>query len=65
MNTVGFLLGASSPFLIGWFKPTVGLSLGLASLAIVHLLAAAAILWARQGFFRRDYDKERLGTTIA
>jgi sugar phosphate permease len=65
MNTVGFLLGASSPVLIGWFKPTVGLSYGLASLSLVHLIAAAAILWARQSFFRRDYDKERLGEQFA
>ncbi|MEN6496396.1 MAG: MFS transporter [Thermoguttaceae bacterium] len=65
MNTVGFLLGASSPVLIGWFKPTVGLSYGLASLSLVHLIAAAAILWARRSFFRRDYDKERLGEQFA
>jgi len=58
MSTLGFLFGAASPYLLGRIKPTVGLSLGLAGLALVHLAAAAAILLAQQGFFAHDYFDE-------
>lgn len=65
MNTAGFLVGASAPFLMGLAKPVFGLSTSMASLAIVHLIAALAIFWANQQFFRRDFANERLAETGA
>lgn len=57
MNTVGFLIGASAPSLMGLAKPTAGLSASMASLALAHLIATLAIFFARQRFFTSDCAK--------
>ncbi|WP_321473896.1 MFS transporter [uncultured Paludibaculum sp.] len=46
MITFGFLTGALSPFLLGYLKPTLGLSAGVSWLAAPALFAATAVFLA-------------------
>ncbi len=56
MLACAFLVGATSPFLLGLLKPTLGLTTGLASLSAVYVLGSlliwAAVIW----FFKKDKE---------
>ena len=54
MSTSGFLLGASSPYVMGLLKEPIGLSGAFLVFSLTHVLAGAAILVARVRFFRAD-----------
>ena len=55
---VAFLVGSTSPWLLGkcreWFGTAHGLSYGFAGLSLAYLLGAAAVTTARVVFFKRD-----------
>jgi MFS family permease len=51
-----FLIGATSPYILGVLKPTLGLSTGLASLSAMYVLGAACIGAGAWFFFDRDKE---------
>jgi sugar phosphate permease len=54
MLACAFLIGASSPYLLGYLKPTLGLSAGLASLSIVYVIGGLLIASAVVFTFKKD-----------
>jgi sugar phosphate permease len=54
MLACAFLIGASSPYLLGYIKPTLGLSAGLASLSIVYVIGGLLIASAVVFTFKKD-----------
>jgi MFS transporter, Spinster family, sphingosine-1-phosphate transporter len=54
MLMCAFLVGASSPYLLGVLKPTLGLSVGLSYLSLVYALGAGLIGTAIWLFFDND-----------
>ena len=59
---LAFLVGSTSPWLLGktreWFGAEHGLSYGFAAMALAYLIGAAAIAAARFVFFHRDQITE-------
>lgn len=55
MIMFAFLTGALSPALLGWLKPHLGLSHGLAALSSIYVGGGVAVIVALIFFFRRDY----------
>lgn len=55
---IAFLVGSTSPWLLGrcreWYGPGHGLSYGFAWLSLAYLIGAAAVATARVAFYRRD-----------
>lgn len=51
-----FLIGASAPYLLGVLKPTLGLSVGLASLSSVYVLGGLFIAAGAIWFFEKDRE---------
>ncbi|MCX6909028.1 MAG: MFS transporter [Verrucomicrobia bacterium] len=55
---VAFLVGSTSPWLLGkcreWFGTGHGLSYGFAGLSVAYIIGAAAVTTARVVFFKRD-----------
>ncbi|MGB3850574.1 MAG: MFS transporter [Tunicatimonas sp.] len=49
-----FLAGAFAPYLLGVFKPTLGLATGLSWLSFFYVLAAVAMFIGVRFFFHRD-----------
>lgn len=56
MLMFAFIVGSTSPYLLGLLKPTLGLSNGLASLSIVYVFAAIFIFLAFLFTFNKDYQ---------
>lgn len=56
MLMCAFLVGATSPYLLGVLKPSLGLSAGLASLTISYLLGGAAIALGAFVYFHQDRE---------
>lgn len=54
MLACAFLIGASSPYLLGYLKPTLGLSSGLASLSIAYIIGGLLIALAVVFTFKKD-----------
>jgi MFS family permease len=54
MLACAFLIGASSPYLLGYLKPTLGLSSGLASLSIAYIIGGLLIALAIVFTFNQD-----------
>ena len=54
MLACAFLIGASSPYLLGYIKPTLGLSTGLSSLSIVYIIGGLLIASAVVFTFKKD-----------
>ena len=52
-----FLIGSSAPYLLGKLKPTLGLSVGLASLSGVYVLGGLFIASGAFWFFDRDRER--------
>jgi MFS family permease len=65
MSTIGFLLGAASPALMGLVKPVVGLSWALAAFSITHWIGAAAVLVALGRYFHKDFCEQEEHTAHA
>lgn len=61
MMMVGFSVGSLSPLFLGYVKPIIGLSTGIASLAIVWIAAGVLMLVAWKFYFKNDYNKVRNG----
>lgn len=59
MMMTGFSVGSLSPILLGYIKPIVGLSVGIASLAGVWVVAGILMLVAWKFYFKNDYYKAR------
>lgn len=59
---MAFLVGSTSPWLLGksreWFGTEHGLSYGFAAMALAYLIGAAAITVGRFAFFHRDHTAE-------
>jgi sugar phosphate permease len=58
MTSFAFITGSFAPLLLGIIKTEYGLSVGIAFLSIVYLLAAILILLALLFFFKNDYYDE-------
>lgn len=56
MLACAFLIGASAPYLLGVLKPTLGLTLGLASLSGVYVLGSLFIGSGALWFFDKDRE---------
>ncbi len=56
MLMCAFLVGATSPYLLGALKPTLGLSTGLSYLSVMYVLGAALIGVAATWFFTKDQE---------
>ena len=54
----GFGMGSLSPVILGLMSPIMGLSAGIASLAVIWIIAAVVLIAAMLLFF--DRDKARL-----
>jgi MFS family permease len=54
MLACAFLIGASSPYILGYLKPTLGLSIGLASLSIAYIIGGLLIAIAAIFTFSKD-----------
>jgi hypothetical protein len=54
MLACAFLVGATSPYILGVLKPTLGLSAGLSYLSFMYVLGAALIGCAVVWFFEKD-----------
>ncbi len=65
MLMCAFLAGASSPYLLGVLKPTLGLEVGLSSLWISYVLGGLFIFTAAVYFFKKDYVPPRVGVIAA
>lgn len=55
MMMVGFVVGSTSPLLLGYLKSGLGLSFGFALLAGVWGICGLLLTWARVHFFNKDY----------
>jgi hypothetical protein len=49
-----FVTSALAPFLLGYLKPTLGLSDGLSALCIAYILGGICVLFALKYFFKQD-----------
>lgn len=58
MLSIGFIIGALAPVLLGWAKTAVGLELGISLLACCYLIGALLIAVGLKLFFKKDYYNE-------
>jgi len=61
MVMFAFLTGAFASCILGFLKPTLGLSAGISSLAGVYIVGAVAVFIGLKFFFARDYYDEKGG----
>jgi len=54
MLMFAFVVGSSSPYIMGLLKPVLGLSSGMALLSIIYIVSATSILIALIFFYKRD-----------
>lgn len=57
-----FSIGSISPFLLGYFKQSFGLSAGLSALSIAYVLGGLCVLIALRWFFRKDLIADAIDT---
>ena len=60
MQMTGFAVGAFAPMVLGFLKPILGLSLGIAFLAVVWFVAGILLLFASKYYFKRDYERSKI-----
>jgi MFS family permease len=53
----GFIIGSIAPILMGYLKPSIGLSGGLSFLSVGYLVAGCAVFLALRFFFANDHYK--------
>ena len=58
MLSIGFIIGALAPVLLGWAKTAVGLELGISLLASCYVAGAVLIAIGLKLFFKNDYHDE-------
>ncbi len=58
MLSIGFIIGALAPVLLGWAKTAVGLDLGISLLACCYIAGALLIAIGLKLFFKKDYYNE-------
>lgn len=58
MLSIGFIIGALAPVLLGWAKTAVGLEWGISLLSCCYLAGAALIGIGLHCFFKKDYYNE-------
>jgi len=58
MLSIGFIIGALAPVLLGWAKTAVGLDLGISLLGCCYLVGASLIAIGLKLFFKKDYYNE-------
>ncbi len=56
MLCFGFIIGSTSPVVLGWIRDNFGMSYGIASLSAFYLVGGLIILCARNFFFQRDCE---------
>jgi len=56
MLMCAFLVGATSPYILGALKPTLGLTAGLSYLSIMYVLGGSLIAIAARWFFVKDQE---------
>ena len=54
LQMFGFGMGSLAPVILGFMSPRMGLSVGIASLAVIWVVAAIVMLSAKFFFFDRD-----------
>ena len=57
MLMFAFVVGSTSPYLLGVLKPALGLSNGIASLSVIYFLSAFIILIAMLFTLKKDHQK--------
>ncbi len=57
MLMIGFSVGSLSPIILGYFKPIIGLSMGISLLAVVWVLCGLLFLVGYKFYFMKDYRK--------
>lgn len=57
MIMTGFLIGSAAPLILGYLKPLVGLSQGIALLSIVWIICGLLMIVTYKMFFKKDYAK--------
>lgn len=55
MLSLAYVIGASSPVLLGWLKQRVDLSTGIAGLSLVYLTSSLLVFIALRWCFEKDY----------
>lgn len=58
MLSIGFIIGALAPVLLGWAKTAFGLELGISLLACCYVVGALFIAVSLKLFFKKDYYNE-------
>src|SRR3546814_5245270 len=58
MLSIGFIIGALAPVLLGWAKAAVRLELGISLLACCYVAGAVLIAMGLKLFFKNDYHDE-------
>ena len=53
---IGFGLGSLAPIILGFLKPVLGLSFGIASLAFVWTFCGSLLLIGYKYYYRKDYE---------
>lgn len=56
MLMCAFLVGATSPYILGALKPTLGLNAGLSYLSVMYVLGGSLIAIAARWFFVKDQE---------
>lgn len=56
MLCFGFIIGSTSPTLLGWLRDNLGFQYSIASLVVFCIAAVGLLLIARKFFFWRDYE---------
>jgi len=54
MSTMGFILAAGAPYVMGLLKSSIGLSGAFLVFSLAHVLGTLAVLVARVSFYRAD-----------
>ncbi len=57
MLMIGFGTGSFAPVILGYIKPTLGLSFGINMLAIVWIICGLLMICAFKFTFKKDYEK--------
>ena len=59
MLCFGFVIGSSSPMVLGWIRDNSGMGAAIASLSGFYLVGGLLIFIARTFFFARDYETSK------
>jgi len=59
MLSLGFIVGALAPVVLGWLKSIIGLEMGVALLSLFYLAGAIVIYLGMKLHFRSDYQDEK------